>query len=201
MGLPASAFSRYPHEFSGGQRQRISIARALAVEPDVIVTDEITSALDVSVQATILNLLKDLQRELNLSYLFISHDLSTVRYMGHRVAVMYLGRIVETAPSAELFAQPRHPYTRALIESIPQIAVRERPRPLPGEIPDPRRPPQGCRFHSRCPHGPIYHEDRQVCIAQDPCVDADARPHRAACHFPLADGALEPDATEVGVGH
>jgi peptide/nickel transport system ATP-binding protein len=189
VGLPGAALDRYPHQFSGGQRQRIAIARALAVRPDVIVTDEVTSALDVSVQATILNLLRKLQRELKLSYLFISHDLSTVKYMSDRVAVMYLGRIVEAAAADELFETARHPYTRSLVDSIPQISVLERAAPLPGEIPDPRHPPPGCHFHTRCPVGPRAFPERRACVDLDPALGASARPHDAACHFPLEPAA------------
>jgi peptide/nickel transport system ATP-binding protein len=183
VGLPLASLQRYPHQFSGGQRQRIAIARALAVGPKVIVHDEVTSALDVSVQATILNLLKNLQRELRISYLFISHDLSTVRVMSDVVAVMYLGRIVETAPRDELFASAEHPYTKALIASVPQIGAPRKPAPLPGDLPDPRHPPEGCRFHTRCPIGPLSNPTRTVCIEVDPQAEAAARRHFAACHF------------------
>jgi oligopeptide/dipeptide ABC transporter ATP-binding protein len=153
VGLQPEHRSRLPHEFSGGQRQRIAIARALSVQPDFVVLDEPTSALDVSVQAQILNLLKRLQRERRLTYLFISHDLSTIRHMSDRIAVMYLGQVVEVANRAELFASPQHPYTRALISAIPAVTRagrRERIR-LVGDVPSAIRVPSGCRFHTRCP--------------------------------------------------
>jgi len=195
VGLPSTALERYPHQFSGGQRQRIAIARALAVGPDVVINDEVTSALDGSVQATILNLLKELQRELKLSYLFISHDLSTVRYMSDVVAVMYLGRIVELAPTRKLFESPQHPYTRALIGSIPRFGLERSGAPLAGDLPDPRRPPSGCRFHTRCPVGPLADESRTICVEQDPQAAAYRHEHGAACHFvPLLPASLESEA-------
>jgi peptide/nickel transport system ATP-binding protein len=152
VGLSREDGAKYPHEFSGGQRQRIAIARAVAGRPDFIVADEPTSALDVSVQAQILNLMRDLQQQLGLTLLFITHNLAVIRHMATRVGVMYLGRLVETAPTRELFAAPRHPYTRMLIEAIPDAHAPQRARePIGGEIPSPIDPPPGCAFHPRCP--------------------------------------------------
>ncbi len=183
VGLRAEHRSRYPHEFSGGQRQRIAVARALSVNPDFIVLDEPTSALDVSVQAQILNLLKQLQRDHGLTYLFISHTLSVVRHMSDRIAVMYLGQLVEGATRGALFGAPLHPYTRALISAIPALtprARRERLR-LVGDVPSAMRVPPGCRFHTRCP----FAEER--CRREEPvlrpvAVDGDA-PHQVRCHL------------------
>jgi peptide/nickel transport system ATP-binding protein len=153
VGLSADDGDKYPHEFSGGQRQRISIARALAGEPDLLICDEPTSALDVSVQAQILNLMAELQERLGLTYLFISHNLAVVSLVADRVGVMYFGRIVEMASAADLFARPRHPYTRMLLDAVPDLGMSGKPRtPVAGEVPNPLAPPSGCAFHPRCPH-------------------------------------------------
>jgi peptide/nickel transport system ATP-binding protein len=185
--LDASMAQRYPHELSGGQLQRVGIARALAARPRLLILDEVTSALDVSVQAAILNLLRDLRAQLGLTYVCISHDLSVVGYLCESAMVLYLGRVAEIAPCAMLFSAPAHPYSRTLLQSIPLPHGDIVRGSLEGEAPDPKRPPSGCRFHPRCPVGPRVNPERAVCSHEAPQLDGagDAGGAVVACHFPL----------------
>ena len=177
-GLDPAFKKRYPHQFSGGQRQRIGIARALAVQPEFIVCDEAVAALDVSIQAQILNLFMALRRELDLTYLFISHDLGVVEHLSDRVVIMYLGRVVEQAPAAEVFARPNHPYTVSLLAAVPRIQARKRAfSTVQGEIPSPLNPPPGCHFHPRCPHA------FERCRQEVPALKEVAPGHLSACHL------------------
>jgi oligopeptide/dipeptide ABC transporter ATP-binding protein len=189
VGLNPEHYNRFPAEFSGGQRQRIGVARALALRPKLVICDEPVSALDVSIQAQIINLLADLQKEFDLTYLFISHDLSVVRHVSDRIAVMYLGKLVEVAPTEELFEQTRHPYTRALLSALPvadpDTADSREQIILSGDVPSATHPPTGCRFHTRCPKA------RATCAAGEPGLDPvldDAPAHQTACFFPLTIG-------------
>jgi len=175
--------SRLPSRLSGGQRQRVAIARALAARPEVLIADEITSSLDVSVQSAVLNLMRELSRELGISMIFVSHNLATVRYLSDEIAVMYLARVVEVGSTEAIVSNPEHPYTRALLYAVPSLGGSVSADLELGDPPDPHDPPSGCHFHPRCPVGPRARPERQICSEQDPRDGAEDRPHHAYCHF------------------
>ncbi|HUZ83035.1 MAG TPA: dipeptide ABC transporter ATP-binding protein [Gaiellaceae bacterium] len=196
VGLSPEHFNRYPHEFSGGQRQRIGVARALALSPKLIVCDEPVSALDVSIQAQILNLLRNLQSEFNLTYVFISHDLSVIRQIADRIAVMYLGRIVEIGDSESIYESPKHPYTAALLSAVPRATTGGRQRiVLSGDVPSPVNPPAACVFHPRCPR---FHQGH--CDVETPALRELEPGHEAACHYPLERWPMSDDEVRQAEG-
>jgi peptide/nickel transport system ATP-binding protein len=201
VGLPQDAASRYPHEFSGGQRQRIGLARAIALNPDFVVADEPVSALDVSIQAQIVNLLEDLQREFDLTYLFIAHDLAVVRHISDRIAVMYLGSIVEVSPAAELYESPLHPYTISLLSAVPipdpEVELARETILLAGDLPSPANPPRACRFHTRCPY-----VQPTLCRDEAPPLRELAPGHTVACHWveQIQRGEIRPTEREAEMG-
>jgi peptide/nickel transport system ATP-binding protein len=195
VALDPAIVAALPRQLSGGQLQRVSIARALATDPRLLIADEITSSLDVSVQGSILNVVREVRASLELTMLFISHNVAVVRYLSDLIAVMYLGRIVEIGPTAELIADPRHPYTKVLLDSVPgnRGGRPGQARLLDGDPPDPHDPPPGCHFHPRCPIGPLALPERTICATEDPSIGAPQRAHQAACHFVAR--AEEPSGT------
>jgi peptide/nickel transport system ATP-binding protein len=199
--LDTEVKDQLPSRLSGGQRQRVAIARALAARPEVLIADEITSALDVSVQSAVLNLMRDLQQQLGISMVFISHNLATVRYVSDMLAVMYLSRLVEVGSTESVVSAPQHPYTQSLLRAVPRLGVRISPEAESAveeaEPPDPHDPPAGCRLHPRCPIGPAVDPSRQICIDVDPQDDAKSRFHQAACHFAAPAPAAAEDAGGV----
>jgi len=206
--LDPDVATRPPGVLSGGQRQRVAIARALASNPEVLIADEITSSLDVSVQSAVLNLMRELQRDLGLTVIFVSHNLATVRYVSDVIAVMYLGRLVEVGPTDDVVSRPQHPYTRMLLGAVPRLGERAltgENELEDGEPPDPHAPPSGCHFHPRCPIGPNAYPDRQVCVERDPREGSEGRRHRAACHFavevPLPVGSQHESKEVRDVAH